>query len=249
MHRAVDAINTQVGAPALSGSPALAGQVMSSREIADLTGKRHDNVKADIRSLLAELKRDVLTFQGIYLDGMNRQQTEYLLDREHTDCLLTGYSAGMRMAVIKRWRELEEGNGRVIATLPDFSSPAVAARAWAEQYERQQAASQALAIAAPKAAFVDQYVQASGSMSFRQVAKLLKANERQFRQMLLDKGVMYYLGGVLTPCSQHQAAKRFELKTGTSDTNGHAYAQARFTAKGVQWVAGVWASYQLEQSN
>lgn len=80
---------------------------MSSREIAELTGKRHDNVMADIRSMLSELKIDVLIFQGIYLDSMNRQQIEYLLDHEHTDCLLTGYSAAMRMAVIKRWRELE----------------------------------------------------------------------------------------------------------------------------------------------
>lgn len=80
---------------------------MSSREIAALTEKRHDNVLADIRSMLSDLKIDPLTFQAIYLDSMNRQQTEYLLDREHTDCLLTGYSAAMRMAVIKRWRELE----------------------------------------------------------------------------------------------------------------------------------------------
>lgn len=81
---------------------------MSSRELAELTGKRHDNVLADIRGMLSDLEIDALTFQEIYLDSMNRQQTEYLLDREHTDCLLTGYSAAMRMAVIKRWRELEE---------------------------------------------------------------------------------------------------------------------------------------------
>ncbi|MBF8780982.1 phage antirepressor KilAC domain-containing protein [Pseudomonas fulva] len=246
MHIAFDAINTQVGAPALTNSPTRQVRVMSSREIAELTGKHHFHVKRDIERMLAELGEDPSTFGCTYLDGQNRTQTEYRLDRERTECLLTGYSAAMRLAVIKRWRQLEEG-GRVVATLPDFSNPAAAARAWAEQYELQQAASHALAIAAPKAEFVDRYVQASGSMSFRQVAKLLKANERQFRQMLLDKGVMYYLGGVLTPCSQHQAAKRFELKTGTSETNGHAFAQARFTAKGVQWIAGVWAAHQLEQ--
>lgn len=86
---------------------------MSSREIAELTGKRHDNVTADIRSMLVDLKKDVLTFQGIYFDSMNRQQTEYLLDREHTDCLLTGYSTPMRMAVIKRWHRLEAQQGGV----------------------------------------------------------------------------------------------------------------------------------------
>ncbi|MFJ4454410.1 Rha family transcriptional regulator [Pseudomonas sp. NPDC089392] len=115
-------------------------RTMSSREIADLTGKRHDNVKADIRSMLADLKVDVLSCQGIYLDSMNRQQTEYLLDREHTDCLLTGYSAAMRMAVIKRWRELED---QVSVALPDFTNPAAAARAWADQVEQKEAAEKA----------------------------------------------------------------------------------------------------------
>lgn len=82
-------------------------RTMSSREIAELTGKRHPDVKRDIQAMAKDLKEDVSSFAHIYLDGMNRQQTEYLLDREHTDCLFTGYSAAMRMAVIKRWRELE----------------------------------------------------------------------------------------------------------------------------------------------
>lgn len=85
--------------------------VMSSREIANVTGKRHNNVKRDIAAMLKELKLDVLSFEHIYLDGQNREQVEYMLDREHTDCLLTGYSAPMRMKVIRRWRELEQQHG------------------------------------------------------------------------------------------------------------------------------------------
>lgn len=85
---------------------------MSSREIAELTGKRHFHVTTDIEKMLAELKEDATGFRAIYFDSMNREQTEYLLDREHTDCLLTGYSAAMRMVVIRRWRELEEQAAR-----------------------------------------------------------------------------------------------------------------------------------------
>ncbi|MBA2815342.1 Rha family transcriptional regulator [Candidatus Pantoea persica] len=81
---------------------------MSSREIAELTEKQHKNVKRDIEKMLVELGEDTLSFEHIYLDSMNRQQTEYLLDRDHTECLLTGYSAIQRMRVIKRWHELEE---------------------------------------------------------------------------------------------------------------------------------------------
>lgn len=218
-------------------------RTMSSREIAELTGKRHPDVKRDIQSMASELQEDVSIFARIYLDTMNREQTEYLLDREHTDCLLTGYSAAMRMAVIKRWRELE--GGRVIATLPDFSNPAAAARAWAEQFELQQAANQALAIAAPKAEFVDKYVESTGLKGFRQTAKMLGANEARFREFLLDRRIMYRMGGEWQAYQNHVDAGRFQVKTGTSDA-GHAFNQAKFTPKGVNWIAGLWAQYKLE---
>ncbi|UBM23323.1 phage antirepressor KilAC domain-containing protein [Pseudomonas sp. p1(2021b)] len=243
MHQTIQS-NTVALAPQNANRDFVA-RTMSSREIAELTGKQHQHVKRDIEKMLGDLKEDASSFGRIYLDTMNRQQTEYLLDREHTECLLTGYSAVMRMAVIKRWRELEEGEGRVIATLPDFSNPAAAARAWAEQYEQRQAAQQALAIAAPKVEFVDKYVQSTGLKGFRQTAKLLKANEARFREFLLDKKIMYRMGGEWQAYQQHIDAGRFEVKTDTAE-NGHAFNQTKFTPKGVTWVAGLWAQYNLD---
>jgi len=144
MHQSIQTINTPNSvATRFSNTENVSRTTMSSREIADLTGKRHPDVKRDIQAMAKDLREDVSSFAHIYLDGMNRQQTEYLLDREHTDCLLTGYSAAMRMVVIKRWRELEEGAGKVIATLPNFADPVAAARAWADQVEQKQVAEQA----------------------------------------------------------------------------------------------------------
>lgn len=100
-----------------SNSENVSRTTMSSREIANVTGKRHDNVKRDILAMLKELKIDALKFEDIYLDGRNREQVQYLLDREHTDCLLTGYSAPMRMKVIRRWRELEQQEGARLAVI------------------------------------------------------------------------------------------------------------------------------------
>lgn len=207
---------------------------MSSREIAALTGKEHFHVKRDIEVMLAALKKDASSFGCIYLDAMNREQREYLLDEEHTLCLTSGYDVNQRMAIIQQWKA---------KAAP--ASHLDTARMLVASLEAQAEQAAKLAIAAPKAAFVDSYVEAAGSMSFRQVAKLLNANERQFRQMLLDTNTMYYLGGVLTPRADHQHAGRFEVKTGTSDHNGHAFSQARFTAKGVEWVAGKWTAYSL----
>lgn len=90
-----------------NGSYESVARTMSSREIASVTHKRHANVKRDIAAMLVELKEDVLSFEHIYLDGQNREQVEYCLDRELTETLLTGYSAQMRRAVIRRWAELE----------------------------------------------------------------------------------------------------------------------------------------------
>ena len=86
---------------------------MSSREIAELTGKAHFNVLVDVRKMLSELGEDELKFQGIYRDSMNREQTEYLLDKETCLCLVAGYNAKLRMAIIKRWQQLEQATTQV----------------------------------------------------------------------------------------------------------------------------------------
>ena len=104
---------------------------------------------------------------------------------------------------------------------------------------------QQLALAAPKVEFVDKYVQATGLFTFREVAKLLKANEARFREFLLDQKIMYRLGfgGDLTAYQNHADAGRFEVKTNTAK-NGHSYKRTMFTTKGVHWVAGQWAKHQ-----
>lgn len=160
-------------------------------------------------------------------------------------CMLVGMreSKAVRRSVLKKLKGFE--GARVIATLPDFSNPAAAARAWAEQFELQHQANQALAIAAPKAEFVDKYVESTGLKGFRQTAKLLGANEARFREFLLDKKIMYRMGGEWQAYSGHIDAGRFDVKTGTSDS-GHAFNQTKFTPKGVTWVAGLWAQYKLE---
>ena len=85
---------------------------MSSREIADLTGKSHSKVMRDIRVLIDDLKQnpdlDFVCNNSTYKSQSSGQVYScYELDRDTTECLLTGYSAVLRMKVIKRWKELE----------------------------------------------------------------------------------------------------------------------------------------------
>lgn len=104
---------------------------MSSREIAELTGKQHQHVRRDIEVMLKELQLEAFDFDRIYIDAAKRKQRAYHLTRELTETLLTGYSIPLRHKVILRWRELEEGQS-VIATIgedPRLSKIAFALRA------------------------------------------------------------------------------------------------------------------------
>lgn len=112
--------------------------------------------------------------------------------------------------------------------------------------ENKRTAAQ-LALAAPKVEYVDRYVAANGSMGFRQVAKLLQANEHGFRNWLHDEKILYRLAGVLTPYQNHIDAGRFVVKTGISQVGQNAFSQARFTPKGVEWIADLWMQHQVRQ--
>ncbi|CAM4268463.1 phage antirepressor KilAC domain-containing protein [Comamonas aquatilis] len=170
---------------------------------------------------------------------MNRQQTEFHLPRELTDTLLTGYSAALRLAVVRRWHELE---AQQAPKLPQTMAQAL--RLAAEQAEQIEAQQEQLALAAPKVEYVDRYVAANGSMGFRQVAKLLQANEHEFRAWMQDEKVMYRLGNEWTAYQNHIEAGRFVVRAGVASANDHAFNTTKFTPKGVEWVAGLWGKHK-----
>ncbi|MDH0745262.1 phage regulatory protein/antirepressor Ant [Pseudomonas sp. GD03842] len=141
---------------------------MSSRLIAELTGKQHFHVKRDIEKMLTDLKEDTSKFGCIYLDGQNRKQTEYLLDREHTDCLLTGYSAPLRMAVVRRWRELEE---QAAPRIP--ANFAEALQLAADQVRENGRLLGLIKLQAPKVAAIKRLAAAEGAICISDAAKQL----------------------------------------------------------------------------
>lgn len=206
---------------------------MSSREIAELVGKEHKHVMRDLR-VLSEQLGDM--FEGVvqvWTHPQNKQQyEEYAIKRDTCITLLTGYDSVSRMRVIKRWQELEAAQKPAIPQT--YAAALLEAGRLAMELEQAEAR---LAIAAPKAEFVDRYVDATGTYGFRQVAKMLSVKENWFSDFLIEKAIMYRLSGRLTAHSGHIDAGRFVPRAGVAK-NDHAYTECRFTAKGVEWVAG-----------
>jgi phage regulator Rha-like protein len=89
---------------------------MTSREIAELTGKRHDNVMADIRQMLSDLELHAPDFSGAYKTERGNEYEFFTLPKRETYILITGYSVTMRAKIIDRWQELEtQVKGQYIA--------------------------------------------------------------------------------------------------------------------------------------
>jgi len=108
--------------------------MMSSREIAQFTGKNKSDVHVDIWNMIQQLydiKKDdgknhhhknqyVNIKEGVSAYFDNRGYIyEFRLDRRHTEILITGYDIKRRAAIIDRWKALESSETQPrIASLP-----------------------------------------------------------------------------------------------------------------------------------
>ncbi|WP_416820670.1 phage antirepressor KilAC domain-containing protein [Delftia tsuruhatensis] len=211
---------------------------MSSEEIATLVESRHDNVKTSIERLGARGVIQLPALQEVR-NHLGQTVSVYQLCKRDSYVVVAQLSPEFTARLVDRWQELE---AQAAPAVPRTLSQALRLAAeQAEQIEQQQAA---LALAAPKAEYVDRYVAANGAKGFRQVAKLLGANEHEFRAWLQDEKIMYRLGGEWTAHQCHIDAGRFVVKTGVAHVNDHAFNATKFTPKGVNWIAGLWGQHQ-----
>lgn len=120
---------------------------VTSLQVAEAFGKEHKNVMRDIRETIAKCSESftALNFElSEYTDSTGRKLPMYLLTKDGLMMVTMGYTTHEAMTIkeayINRFNEMEAKlHG---PALPDFNNPALAARAWAEEYERRQIAEQ-----------------------------------------------------------------------------------------------------------
>ena len=105
----VQALNNP--APRFSISENVA-RTMSSREIAELVGSRHDKVKQSIERLAVRLDANdkpviALPPVGEYLDSLGRRASEYLVCKRDSFVVVAQLSPEFTAALVDRWQELE----------------------------------------------------------------------------------------------------------------------------------------------
>src|SRR5699024_12686648 len=84
-------------------------QTMSSREIVQWCNKDHRHVLRDIDDLNATYEVMALpkVGQSNYTADNGQSYRQYLLNKEQTIDLITGYRADIRIRINRRWQELE----------------------------------------------------------------------------------------------------------------------------------------------
>lgn len=148
-----------------NGSPL----TMSSLEIAELTGKRHDNVRADIEKMGRDLS---LTFQekAEPSDG-GRPLKVYCLSKRETLILVSGYRVDLRAKIVDRWIELETGVPS--AVMLDPSDPKVMLAVFSHLQQQVAEKDGIIAIQNEQVKKLERLEGAQGSMCIRDAAKTL----------------------------------------------------------------------------
>ncbi|MGP5535343.1 Rha family transcriptional regulator [Psychrobacter celer] len=199
-------------------------KTMSSREIAELTSKRHDHVCRDIDNLNKNYEQMSLpkVGEGYYThpNTGNQQHRQFLLSKEQTIDLITGYRADIRIRINRRWAELER---QAQPQIPQSYAEAL-----------QLAADQAkqLELAAPKVSAYDKLIESTHLKSVGDVAKSIGLRSAQALNKKLE-AVRAYDGR----CGNRVWSGWFvEQGLGEMRTTDEGYSSNKMTAKGQAWA-------------
>jgi len=225
---------------------ALAGKAvtMSSREIAELCNKRHDNVMADITKMLKDIGLNAPDFSGTYTTAQGNTYECFNLPKDLTVTLITGYRADLRYKVVKRLEQLE-GQGR----LPDLSDPVVLVQLLTDHASKRIEAEQRAAVAETKVQAMSEDVQAlerlskaDGSLCISDAAKALQMRPKDLFSWLRANGWIYRRAGC-----QHDLGYQDKIITGylehkvttvqRGDGTEKITEQVRITPKGMAKLA------------
>jgi phage antirepressor YoqD-like protein len=210
-------------------------ETMSSKEIADLTGKMHNDVLKAIR--IMEPSWQKVTGGNFplseYTDSTGRKLPMYQLSK--TECLYvaTKFNDEARAKLVIRWEQLETEKHQLPQT---FSEALMLAARQAEQLELQQ---KQLREAAPKVEYHDEVLQSVSLIATNVIAKELGMSAVALNRKLHEKGVIYSSAGTWVLYQKYQELGYTGTKTHHyTDNHGveRTSVQTYWTEKGRKFI-------------
>ncbi|NDY71445.1 hypothetical protein DO021_03000 [Desulfobacter hydrogenophilus] len=217
---------------------------MLTFEIAELTGKRHDNVMRDARKILIELydNSGLLNFEERYKAADGNLHPCYRLPKKEVLVLVSGYSIRLRMKIITRLEELEKKTRDPMAALND---PATMRQILLGYTERVLALESENKKMQPKALFADAVSASTSSILVGELAKIMRQNgihtgQNRFFAWLRDNGYLIKRKGTdfNMPTQKSMELGLFEIKERTivnPDESTRITKTSKVTGKGQQY--------------
>ena len=173
-------------------------EVMTSLEIAEVTGKNHFDVLKAIRNMEpAWEKVNQSKFALVdYIDAKGEKRPCYELTK--TECLYvaTKFNDEARAKLVIRWEHLEKERLSKMIVMPNFTDPVEAAEAWIEMYkQKQQQEKEVLKLTSkveamqPKANYYDTVLQCPDLVTTTQIAADYGMSAKAFNKKLAQLGI------------------------------------------------------------
>ena len=208
---------------------------MSSREIAELTGKRHGNVMRDIEKQLTELLGEggLLKFEDTHRNEQNSQEYRiYRLPKRECLIVVSGYSVELRARIIDRWMELE---AQPPQTFDLAAMTGQALRELAARVEECAALSARIITMQPKADFYDHVAGSDALFDRADAAKMLRTGPKRLWAALRDWKIVQASGA---PYQKYHDLGYFRLVPVLIHKGEYSipYQQTMITGKGLVWL-------------
>ena len=190
-------------------------QTMSSLEIAELTGKPHNDVMKAIRAMepswekVSQGKFSLSSRKVQQPNGGVREYPCYELTK--TECLYvaTKFNDEARAKLVLRWEELEQKQRAQMLQLPDFTDPAEAAMAWAKEYkekkvlaiENKKLEEENIQLAAENQElkhdknYLDLIMRSKALLTISQIAQDYGMSGKAMNKQLAQMGIQYSING------------------------------------------------------
>ena len=201
--------------------------VVDSKSVAENFGKSHRHVNRDIENLI---QKDVSKIGHMFYetetpDSYGRMQKSYYMNRDGFSLLVMGFTGKeaieWKLKYIEAFNEMEKKLKNPLA-LPNFSNPAEAARAWADEFEKRKQAEALNEANRPKVIFAEAVSASKTSILVGELAKILRGNgipigQRRFFQWLRENGYLIKRKGTdyNMPTQRSMELGLFEIKEGS----------------------------------
>lgn len=181
----------------LLGEPEI--QLISSIQVAELTGKQHSHIMRDIRNLLeqgvSESNFGLSTYQQKQPKGGFKEVPFYQLTKKGSLILASGYNAVLREKIINRWEELELEKRKKFQVPQTFAEALMLAAKQQEQIEEQNQLllaqgnqitemQDAITEMLPKVSYCDKILQSKSTVCITQIAQDYGYSAKKFNILL-----------------------------------------------------------------